>query len=137
MTLERKITLKNNIYYIEIELEYLKQKNNIITLSLKNDKNNYFDCGNVSLLINKIEKNYNENIKYDNQIAFMSDVIYIYKNIPFINKIKNISVSKNDNLPYDILSINKEEIEKYIKDNKIKMDYNDNFKLFDETTWEI
>ena len=89
MTLERKINLKNNIYYISVELEYLT-KNNIITLNLKNNKDNYFDCGNISILIEKIEENYNENIKYDNKISFMSDVIYIYKNISFISKIKNI-----------------------------------------------
>ena len=94
MTLERKINLNKNIYYILLDTEYKKNKDNITTIKLTNYKDNYFDCGDISLLIKKIEQNYNENKKYDNNISFMSDIIYIYQNIPFISGIKNVSLSK-------------------------------------------
>lgn len=137
MTIERKINLNKNIYYILLDTEYKKNKDNITTIKLTNYKDTYFDCGDISLLIKKIEQNYNENKKYDNNISFMSDIIYIYQNIPFISGIKNIPLSKEDNLPNEICYISKKEIEKYIQDNNIKINTNNNFKLYDERTWGI
>ena len=137
MTIERKINLNKNIYYILLDTEYKKNKDNITTIKLTNHKDTYFDCGDISLLIKKTEQNYNENKKYDNNIIFMSDIIYIYQNIPFISGIKNIPLSKEDNLPNEICYISKKEIEKYIQDNNIKINTNNNFKLYDERTWGI
>ena len=67
----------------------------------------------------------------------MADVLYIYDRIPFINGIKYIYISKNDNLPYSERYISKEEINNYNKQFKIKMNNNNNFKLSDEQIWKL
>lgn len=46
-------------------------------------------------------------------------------------------ISSKDNIPYSIGYISKEEIEKYIDENNIKIKKNDNFKLNDGRTWTI
>ena len=65
----------------------------------------------------------------------MADVLYIYDRIPFIDGIKDTYISKNDNLPYSEGYISKEDIDNYIKEFKIKMNNNNNFKLSNEKTW--
>ena len=67
----------------------------------------------------------------------MADVIYLYDRIPFLVGIKDEYISKEDNLPYTIGYITKEEIDKDIKENHIKMHNNVNFDLDDERTWFI
>lgn len=57
--------------------------------------------------------------------------------IPFISGIKDIYISKNDNLPYSECYISKEEIDNYIKQCNIKMNGNKNFKLSDARTWKL
>ena len=135
MTIERKIKLNKNLYYVIINLKYKKNKDGITTLKLKKD--NYFDCGDLSILIEKIEKNYNNSKIYDKNISIMNDIIYIYENLPFLSGIKEVSISSKDNLPSTITYIEKEEIDKYIEENNIKITINNNFKLYDEHTWKI
>lgn len=137
MIIEKRINLNKNIYYITIEVEY-KTKNNLPILCLKNYKDNYWDGGDCSLLIKKIETNYTpeQAQQYDSNISFMADIIYIYDRIPFISGIKEIYISSKDNLPSSISYISKEEIIKYIEDNNIKVSNNSNFKLYDERTWK-
>ncbi len=137
MIIEKRIRLNKNIYYILINVEY-KKKNNIPVLCLQNSNEDYWDGGDCSLLIEKVENNYTKEQaqKYDSNIGFMGDVIYIYDRIPFISGIKDIYISSIDNLPYSIGYISKEEIDKYIYDNKIEISYNHNFKLYDERTWK-
>lgn len=139
MTIEKKINLKNNIYYITVEVEYKKNEQNITKLCLKNYKDKYFDGGDLSILIEKISKNYDyeKSDKYDDEIRFMGDVIYIYDRIPFLSGIKDAYIGKNDNLPSSIAHISKEEIDKYIEEHNIIMTEKPNFKLYDEESWFI
>lgn len=67
----------------------------------------------------------------------MADVLYIYDRMPFISGIKDIYISKNDNIPYSEGYISKEEMDKYIKEFNIKMNPNPNFKLNDGRTWKL
>lgn len=139
MYIENRIKLRNNIYYVRVEIEYKKNKNDLTRLCIKNYKDTYFDCGDFSILIEKIERSYTEEKakKYDQHILLLSDVLYIYDRIPFLTGIGDLFISKGDNLPNSISYISKDDIEKYIKDNNIKMNVNNNFKLYDENTWFI
>lgn len=138
MTIEKRIKLNNQIYYVVVDLEY-KKDNGGTKLCLKNFKNDYFDGGDLSLLIEKIEDSCNkkEKKKYDNFISYMSDCIYLYVRIPFLSGIRDIYISDDDNIPYSTGYIKKEEIENYIKENNIMTENNDNFKLSTESTWII
>ena len=63
MELKRRVLLGQNEYYIVFDLAYKKSIINKPKLCL-NNKNTYWDSGNVSKLIEKTEENYNlENIK--------------------------------------------------------------------------
>ena len=129
MNIKRRIKLGNNKYYISFECEYIKE-NDINKLCLRNYVDNYFDSGNLSNLIKKIENNYDESIykRYGDEILFLSDCLYIYDNIPFIDGIGDYS---DINSSY----ISREELNKYIAENNIVMNNNKNFKLYDERTW--
>lgn len=138
MYIEKRIKLNNNFYYIIVDVEY-KKDNEILSLRIKNYKDDYWDDGDCSILIEQIEKNYtSEKAKtYDNYISFMADCLYIYDRIPFLSGIKDVYISSKDNLPYSKSYISKDEIEKYIKDNNVTMTTNTNFKLFDSYTWNL
>ncbi|HOP65772.1 MAG TPA: hypothetical protein PLX66_01960 [Bacilli bacterium] len=138
MTIEKRIKINNQIYFITVEVEY-KKYNGKTTLCLKNFKNDYFDGGDLSLLIEKIENNYDKNSvkKYADGVSFMADCIYLYVRIPILSGIRNIYISNNENTPYSTSYIKKEEIEKYIKENNIKTENNNNFELNNENTWLI
>ena len=141
MYIEKKVKLRDINYYIRVDLNYEKnsKNNDIPNLNLKNYKNNHYDSGSFSLLLEKVEKNYTfEKAKvYDENISYMADVIYLYDRIPFLVGIKDEYISKEDNLPYTIGYITKEEIDNYIRENHIKMHNNVNFDLYDERTWFI
>ena len=126
MELKRRVLLGQNEYYIVFDLSYKKSIINKPKLCLN------WDSGNVSKLIEKIEDNYNlENIKkYDADIGFMADILYIYEYIPFLEGIINKSLSEE-------CYISKKEIDKYIKVFNRKIKQNKNFKLSDESTWNI
>ncbi len=139
MTISKKIKLGNNDYYIIVDVEYKKEQSKIPRLCLKNYKDDYWDGGDCSILIEKVEKNYTSKKakQYDKGIGFMSDVLYIYDRIPFISGIKDIYISKNDSMPYSEGYISREEIENYIQEFDVKMNYNPNFKLYDGRTWKL
>lgn len=139
MKIEKRIKLKNNYYYIVIDVEYKKSENGINTLCLKNYKDDYWDGGDCTTLIEKIEKSYTtEKAKvYEKDINFLADVMYIYDRIPFLSGIKDVYISKNDILPYSVGYISKSEIDKYIKDNGVIMTNNLDFKLYSEQTWNV
>lgn len=138
MTIEKRIKINSQIYYVVIDLEY-KKCNGSAKLCLKNFKNDYFDGGDLSLLIENIENSCNKKSakKYDNHISYMSDCIYLYVRMPFLSGIRDIYISNGDNIPYSTGYIKKEEIENYIKENNIQTENNDNFKLNSESTWII
>ena len=137
MILNRRIKLGTNIYYIKYECSY-KYKNNINVLYLNN--NNSYDGGNLSILINEVEKRYDKNIvkdKYKIDIPFLIDVLYIYEYIPFIKGIGDISIDKNDNSINEVSYISKEELDSIIKDNNILIENNSKFDLCNQTSWNI
>lgn len=138
MKIEKRINLNNNIFYVVVDVEY-KFDGNITRLCLKNYKDDYYDNGNLTALIEKIEKNYSNDkvLKYDNKIGFMADVLYIYDRIPFLTGIKDVYANSKDNIINSTCYISKEEIDNYIKEHNIKMETNTEFKLFNEETWKI
>ena len=79
MELKRRVLLSQNEYHVVFDLSYKKSIINKPKLCL-NNKSTYWDSGNVSEIIEKIEENYNlENMKkYDEDISFMADILYIY-----------------------------------------------------------
>ena len=139
MYIEKRVKLRDINYYIRVELEYKRNENDIVLLKIKNYKDDYYDGGDFSLLIEEIEKNYTyEKAKmYDENISYMADVIYLYQRIPFLSGIRDEYISSKDNLPYSIGYITKDEIEKYIKENNVNINDNSSFKLSDGRTWII
>ena len=121
MIINRKIKLDNNYYYIRIDCVY-KRINNINRLCLTNYSEENFDCGDLSVLIEKVENNYNCNeveSEYGNEIRFLSDCLYIYNNIPFVSGIGDYYISSKDNVVSSASYISKEELNNYIKENSI------------------
>lgn len=139
MYIEKRIKLKNNIYYIQVDVEYKKNEDGIVRLITKNYKDSYYDGGDFSILLEKVEESYTieKSSNYDNSISYMADVLYLYDRIPFLSAIRTVYMSNDDNLPYSIDYISKDEIEKYIEENNVKMNSNDNFKLNDQRTWFV
>lgn len=138
MIISKKIKLKDNIYYVIIDL-YYKKKDNITILCLKDFQDEYYDDGDLTELISRLEDNYSyeQSKSYDKYISFMGDALYIYDRVPFLKGIKEIYIDDTDNIIFSTSYISKEEIENYIIDNNIKMNLNSNFKLNDENTWKI
>lgn len=139
MYIEKRIKLKSNIYYIRVDVEYQKGESGIVTLHIKNYKDDYYDDGDFSILIETIEKSYNDEKakKYDYGTGFMTDAMYIYDRVPFLSGIRDVYISSDDNLPSSIGYASKMEIEKYIEENHVKMDRNRDFKLWDARTWKV
>ena len=138
MTIEKRIKLDNNFYYVAVDVEYKVIDNNTM-LCLKNSDNEYFDGGDFSKLLERIEETYEHEkaLKYDSKVWFMADSLYLYDRIPFLSGIKDAHIGSNDNLPYSIGYIPKDELDSYINSHNIVMRDNSNFKLFDERTWNI
>ena len=137
MKILKKIKINNINYYVIIELEYKQSENKIPILRLKDCKNDYWDSGDCSILIKKIEENYTlkKAQQYDNNIAYMADVLYIFDRMPFISGIKDVNFSNN--IVNEETYVSREEIEKYIKNFNIKMNFNNDFKLSDYRTWNF
>ena len=57
MTIEKRIKLKNNIYYVVIDVKYKINEYNNTQLCINNSKDEYYDGGDFSRLIKKIENN--------------------------------------------------------------------------------
>jgi len=137
MILNRRIKLGGNIYYIKYECSY-KYENNLNILYLNN--HDPYDGGNLSILINEVEKRYDKNLikdKYKMDIPFLFDVLYIYEYIPFIKGVGDISINKSDNSINELSYISKEELDSIIKDNNILIENNSKFDLCEQTSWNI
>lgn len=132
MVIKRKIMLNDIEYYIIVDCIY-KNECNSTFLRLKNYNDNYYDEGDLSLLIKKLEQKYNYDVvlkKYNSTIPYMNNVLYIYDNIPFISGIGDI-------FPMSESYITKTELDIYISEKNIKMNDKSKFKLSDERTWYL
>ena len=58
MQILKKIKINNRNYYAVIDLEYKKCQNDFPIVCIKNYKDDYWDSGDCSILIEKIEENY-------------------------------------------------------------------------------
>ena len=136
MLINRRIKLGDRNFYISCECEYNK-KDGYIALELKNYKDKYYDDGDLSILIEKIENNYDDSTykKYDTEKWLVSDCLYIYDNIPFISGVGDYKVSPVDGNIVSTTYISKEELDEFIKNNNIEMNDKNKFKLVDERTW--
>ena len=117
MTFERKIRINNRDYILGIELKYIKDK-----ILIQTNGNN-FDMGDLSIMIDDVEVNYNHESKeiiYDKDISYMNDIIYLYDRFSFVSYIKDIVYNDDGKIIY-LGCINKDEIIDYIKINKIKI----------------
>ena len=118
MTFERKIRINNRDFFLGIELKYIKDKN------LIQANGNNFDMGDLSIMIQDVESNYQKESKeiiYDKEITYMNDIIYLYDRFPFVSYIKDILYNDDGKITY-LGCINKDEIVDYIEANKIKID---------------
>jgi len=137
MLIEKKIKLKTNYYYVVTDVEYKMDKHGYTMLFFKDGK--IYDGGNFSRLVERCEKSYTykKAREYDGDIGFIADVLYLYDRIPFLTGVKDVYIGNDDNIPYSVGFIPVEEIDKYIKDHKIKMNKNPRFDLNNEETWII
>ena len=139
MIVEKRLKLRDTIYYVLVEVEYRKNEYGTVKLCMKNYKDSYYDGGDFSILCKEIEKGYTEEkaLKYDNWTWYMTDVLYIYDRVPFLSGIKEVYIGSDSILQASTMYISKEEIDKYIKENNIKMNSNADFQLMDQRTWKI
>jgi hypothetical protein len=114
MTIEKRIKINDRYFFLGIELKY--DDNGFL---VKKD-GSYFDMGDLGILIHDFEDSYDKSIVYDKNVGYMNDIIYLYDRFSFISYIKDISYSDNGKIT-STGCINKDEIIKYIKDNKIKI----------------
>lgn len=136
MTIEKRVKLHNNIYYVVLDVEY-KKKDSKVCLCLSNKKEDYYDGGDLTNLIEKIEQDYTSEKaqKYQKDIGFLQDAFYIYDRIPILSGIKDIYQKKKESLPYSQSYISKKELDDLIEQNNIQMSNHKNFKLYDKQTW--
>ena len=114
VTIERKIRINDMDYFLGFKLKY--DKNRV----LKKFDDSYFDLGDLSILIDFFEKNYDSNIKYDGSISYMNDIIYLYDRFPFVSYIKDVNYDKEGKIT-QIGYIDKDDIIDYINSNKIEL----------------
>ncbi len=136
MIIEKRIDLGNTTYYVEVEVEY-KKKHNTLALCFKNYKDDYYDGGDLSILLEKLARNYSPEVleKYNTGIWFLDDALYLYEHIPFLSGIRDVYQSKEDTFPSAVGYISRLELDEIIKNNNIKIKNNPNFKLYNEGTW--
>ena len=117
MLIERRLRINDRNYFLGIELKY--NKNGAL---IKSD-NSYFDMGDLGVMIDFFETELKkEGIKdvYDNSIAYMNDVIYLYDRFPFLKYIKDVSYDKEGKIT-QIGYIDRDEIIDYINSNRIEL----------------
>ncbi len=117
MLIESRLRINDRNYFLGIELKY--NKNGAL---IKSD-NSYFDMGDLGVMIDFFETELKkEGIKdvYDNRIAYMNDVIYLYDRFPFLKYIKDVSYDKEGKIT-QIGYIDRDEIIDYINSNRIEL----------------
>lgn len=144
MYIEKRIRL-GNTYYVGIEVEYKRktglvfnpktQKRDLespyIALCLKGyaEDKDYYDGHDFSEIIADIEKRFKmraPDYRSSLHSAFMLDIMYIYERIPFLKYVKDIYISQNESVPYSQGIIYKEEIDRYIAENGVDINFRKN-----------
>lgn len=137
MILKKRVKLDDQDYYVYVDLEYVGTHKDT-ALCMKNFKDNYFDGGDFTLLLEKISENFP---KYKKQtftdIPLLDESLYIYKYVPFLSAVEAVYISLKDNQVYSSDYITKEELDKYIKENDINFEINENFELWNGRTWGL
>ncbi len=114
VVIERKIRINNIDYFLGFKLKYGKNG------TLRKFDGSYFDLGDLSILINFFEKNYDSCIEYDQSVSYMNDIIYLYDRFPFVSYIKDVNYDKGGKIT-QIGYIDKDDIIDYINFNKIEL----------------
>ena len=117
MLIESRLRINDRNYFLGIELKYNKNG------ALIKSGNSYFDMGDLGVMIDFFETELKkEGIKdvYDNRIAYMNDVIYLYDRFPFLKYIKDVSYDKEGKIT-QIGYIDRDEIIDYINSNRIEL----------------
>ena len=117
MLIESRLRINDRNYFLGIELKY--NKNGAL---IKSD-NSYFDMGDLGIMIDFFENELKKEVikdVYDNRIAYMNDVIYLYDRFPFLKYIKDVSYDKEGKIT-QIGYIDRDEIIDYINSNKIEL----------------
>ena len=122
MIIRKRIDLGNTTYFVEVEVEY-KKKDNLLMLCLKNYKDDYYDGGDLSILLEKLASKYSPEVlkKYNTGIFFFDDALYLYDNIPFLSGIYDFYQNEKDNIPHSTGYISVSELDEIISRNNIKM----------------
>lgn len=76
-----------------------------------------------------VEKNYHE-IKFNKNIGFMNTVIYIYRCVPVLSAIEEVTSA-------DTCFISSKEINEFINLFNVNFKFNYDFKLSDHSTWKF
>ena len=137
MLIKRHFKLEREEYYVAVDLEY---ENESYFLKFKNYEKKYFDSGNLRILLEKIDKKYNYkkvSEKYFEKISLIADILYIYDNFPLLSGVGTIDYSTEDGQIIRDTFMSKEEIDKFIQENNIKMMDSSKFNLIDERTWDV
>ena len=98
----------------------------------------YLGYSEYGILAKKIGEAYNYekvNKRYGDNCKFIDDCLFIYDNMRFISGISDCYY--NDNKVVSTTYITREELDKYIKENNIKLKNYDKFILSNELTWNI
>ncbi len=117
MLIERRLRINDRNYFLGIELKYNKNG------ALVKSDNSYFDMGDLGIMIDFFENELKKEVikdVYDNRIAYMNDVIYLYDRFPFLKYIKDVSYDKEGKTT-QIGYIDRDEIIDYINSNKIEL----------------
>ena len=114
VVIERKIRINNIDYFLGFKLKYGKNG------TLRKLDDSYFDLGDLSILINFFEKNYDSGIEYDQSVSYMNDIIYLYDRFPFVSYIKDFNYDREGKI-IQIGYIDAVDIIDYVNSNKIEL----------------
>lgn len=111
MIICKRVRLGDNNYFVKIKCSYDNERH----LHLLDGSN--YDDGNLSLLISEIEEKYDRKFvynKYGSDVSFISDCLYIFDNIPFIDGVGELNSSSVDDVIFDASYISRDELKSFL-----------------------